>query len=1284
MLSKVYIYEAKMIKMIRWKVSFTMFFILCCLVLMLLVPMKKETAKADLDHFIYLETGFDGTVYIKDGSGCVAYILDRHNTGLAYSLPYECSEIIIEPFRTDYQIKFGQGQYQQITQDTYQNYAHFYFPAQIYIRKEMPAEPPSPPPVKYTVTFQTEDGEVILEEEYEENTSAVAPAAPLKEGKNFIGWNSYDFENVTKNMTIIAMYETVRYDVIFTIDNICITESVEHNAIINLENFSWYPVANKELHEFKHFYIEGGDVNAAFDFSSTHIVGNIILNAYYERSHFLVTYNVGNINISERIKKGNLATEFIPDLDSGYFLGWFYGDQIFDFSQPINEDISLDAYIADEICTITYMVKTDIAYIYKVVIIEKNSKLEDNIIPPSRPDDQFISWQKRDSNNIAYDFDDIVNEDLQLFAIYSSDLITVTVDLDGGDSPQPYSALQIIRDGFEPVLPIEVNKDGHVFIGWDISQNENNRIYFAKYERDLVITYYLAYLGEVYRKVYEISVVYNSVIESFVTVDQFDEAKKNDIEYNGIMLDEGWEFLYWRLADIDVEYTNKVITEDLELYAKIAIKKHPVYLLYEEEQIVLEVEHSQKIKAFDIPIAEEGYYYIWHKDSVDGAVFDFEGSIKSPIWIYAQKMRVYIQVDFNLSIKEENLSYSEEIEYGNSAKIPTIEKEGYTILWYADWEYNNLYCFSESLFTDTVIYGLVTPNQYTITIELFNEYKIENKVYQFLYDEDIALHLLDEYGYIHNGEYFDINNQVFILSKMPARNITLYAHLEKVIFTVTFADIDIEREEQYEYLTVIALNGQDTATHKFHCWQDEEGKQYQNFYTIKSNVKLTAVYTEKNIYTVTFIKGESGEEIKIKVIENCPVEPLIQHELEGYDFLNWYINSDLTELFDFEFLITEDIFIYGKYNKKSYTITFIADDNILCFIDVLHGEKLENVNSIDYEVFGYEFLGWYKDTSFLEPFNVDDEVITKEFAVYAKYKVKLFEVTFIGLNNAVLKTVFVEYNKNISDIDDLDADVEGHVFLGWFADSSYNTSFDFSSYKAVSDCYIYAGYMIKSYIINVYDINKKLYTTHHIDYGERLDISKISVYNVTGYEFLGWYCDAELTKPFEDKEVKESFNLYAKYRLKRYTVVFKGLNGAIIFTSNIDHGQNAPQPDEELFSVEGYVFEGFNKQLSIIIKDEVFSAVYIPIKYVDEYGNVLENSFAPLKEGYEFLGWEEVRTEDAIKFVPVYQQLTNTSSPQKFDILNGVFLEIMLRLFIIAALLIFLAFAKGKRKTKNL
>lgn len=80
---------------------------------------------------------------------------------------------------------------------------------------------------KYTVKFIA-DGQVVATEEVEEGKAAKAPNAPKIEGKSFVKWDK-EFNNITADLEVNAIYETAKYEVVFKADGkILVSVTVEY------------------------------------------------------------------------------------------------------------------------------------------------------------------------------------------------------------------------------------------------------------------------------------------------------------------------------------------------------------------------------------------------------------------------------------------------------------------------------------------------------------------------------------------------------------------------------------------------------------------------------------------------------------------------------------------------------------------------------------------------------------------------------------------------------------------------------------------------------------------------------------------------------------------------------------------------------------------------------------------------------------------------------------------------------------------------------------------------
>lgn len=152
---------------------------------------------------------------------------------------------------------------------------------------------------------------------------------------------------------------------------------------------------------------------------------------------------------------------------------------------------------------------------------------------------------------------------------------------------------------------------------------------------------------------------------------------------------------------------------------------------------------------------------------------------------------------------------------------------------------------------------------------------------------------------------------------------------------------------------------------------------------------------------------------------------------------------------------------------------------------------------------------------------------TYELSVTAKYEVKFKD------GNTVIDTVSVVSGKKISA--PTAPEKGGYVFIGWYADSNFSTSFDFGNTAITAATDVYARYVQVNSAKNVYTVK--------FDAGEGVtnpaDVQTINgvVYNLptvtkSGATFAGWWVSdwndgAKLTYKYEGQELKENTTMFA-------------------------------------------------------------------------------------------------------------------------------------------------------------
>lgn len=107
---------------------------------------------------------------------------------------------------------------------------------------------------QYTVTFLDWDGTLLNEQVVDFGSAAIAPAAPVREGYTFIGWDK-DFSNVQSDLIVTAQYtrNTVYYTITFVNDDgtVLQTSQVEEGT---MPEYTGDTPTKQETDEFRYFF----------------------------------------------------------------------------------------------------------------------------------------------------------------------------------------------------------------------------------------------------------------------------------------------------------------------------------------------------------------------------------------------------------------------------------------------------------------------------------------------------------------------------------------------------------------------------------------------------------------------------------------------------------------------------------------------------------------------------------------------------------------------------------------------------------------------------------------------------------------------------------------------------------------------------------------------------------------------------------------------------------------------------------------------------------------------
>ena len=208
----------------------------------------------------------------------------------------------------------------------------------------------------YTVTFNSYGGTPVPPaQEVEYGHTATKPADPTLKGYTFAFWylgedeqnaTAYDFDTpVTENITLTAKWNINKYTVTFN--------SYGGTPVPPVQEVEYGLTATKPAdptlkgYTFAFWYLGEDEQNAtAYDFD-TPVTENITLTAKWNINKYTVAFNTDGgtpVPPAQEVEYGLTATEPAAPEKTGYtFDGWYLGDEKYDFSAAVEQNITLTA-----------------------------------------------------------------------------------------------------------------------------------------------------------------------------------------------------------------------------------------------------------------------------------------------------------------------------------------------------------------------------------------------------------------------------------------------------------------------------------------------------------------------------------------------------------------------------------------------------------------------------------------------------------------------------------------------------------------------------------------------------------------------------------------------------------------------------------------------------------------------------------------------------------------------------------------------------------------------------
>lgn len=449
------------------------------------------------------------------------------------------------------------------------------------------------------------------------------------------------------------------------------------------------------------------------------------------------------------------------------------------------------------------------------------------------------------------------------------------------------------------------------------------------------------------------------------------------------------------------------------------------------------------------------------------------------------------------------------------------EKEGYNFLgWFFD---DEMLTLNKPITEDLIVHAIFEEKREFTTIVYF--YFDDNLDY--LLDQIIVNHgqTVDEVVEIESSDYefdgwynYETDEEFDFSEPLYEESIILYAKWIKyeTIKINFFLDKGLEPEftDYTEDGYVQIPYDPDKEGYNFIGWYTVDDEEF-DFYNIKitEDLNLYAKWEEKQYYNVSFSLNydESLEPELVFVEENTLLKKPEGPKREGYTFSGWFTEEN--EEFNFNIPIEQDLTLYAKWEKVTYTITLDYNyDNLTMPLTVEYNDTFKRPDDLDRE--HYIFLGWYTEDDEEFDFNIE---INKDLTLYAKWETVKYTITYFINGEIYEEPEEFAYGEQII-YKNYPTTVTGHTFNYWGGAMYVNMpGMDIEVHANLTPIKIQVTFRID---------NK--YIDQQVDYGT--DAVPPKVEEKRGYDFVGW--DEDYTN------VTEEIIVNAIFKVKTFTLSF--------------------------------------------------------------------------------------------------------------------------------------------------
>jgi uncharacterized repeat protein (TIGR02543 family) len=899
-------------------------------------------------------------------------------------------------------------------------------------------------------------------------------------------------------------------------------------------------------------------------------------------------------NLFQTVEKGGKITE--PSLEPekpGYkFLHWSLNGQEFDFTQEINEPITLYAKYTSIQFEIKYVVGNE-EYSEQA----RYGSMASDYPVPNVPAGKTGVWTLK---GVPFDFNTQIESNLVLVAAYYDPLV-ITQSGSGTN--------QLILEFSEDIIFLENISDKLNFLskllpGFQkvVSVFNLDKVSVSYENKKLIVT-----VGEdfISREMFKIVDFDNEDgngvlrIPVYLGTEGF-KTQNNGIYYSGQEINFHLK-LSVPLINNKPDYTKPVTTIILNVTDYVSDLENDIEILHQvkfmdgETQYgeIQEIPHRGLVNQPEDPVKANHTFAGWF---VDAGKFDFEAKVKFDLVLQAKWVANNNLVTVKYNTKSPIFLEPEVYQVGDKVIEPEISLINYKLV---EWQLNNQpFDFNTPLAKtgEITLIAVWEEKVVPITIELHNgEDPIVFEVPHGTFVELVDMLEYDEWpqkeGYLFAGY------EQFIETAAGDHGLGFYAGVPTTI-DVLWLPVD----------TTVTFNCMDGRIKEIDFNSD-------------------ALYSD----------GFGWQVLVNEVFDNPPTR-------EGYILEGWYTAPDYKHLMDGNLMIGLSFATtyYAKWVPRDvdqidrYTIEFETyTDEEIDSVEVPYGAFFRRDLIVPVRE-GYQFEGWYLDEDFTMSYRetVNNLYIDSDITLYAKWEKigseddiseldpsLVVTITFVTYAPFEIEPIKVKKGEYIARNIEPYIRLEDYYFEGWW-DEGYTKRFEL--YEPLEeDITLYAKW-VKKHVFTVILDDTVIYQGSH---GGGLGYYDYSYDNKNRYEY---YLDRELTIKFKDSpfyysEMGEDITLYAKY-ITNERVTF---DYVIHFTDDISYKISKIVPIEFrnfaymwINKFDNYQVEGLylDQAYTIPVSEDEDPNDYIVDGQIHIYAKLLERLVVTIKS--EWYGYE--------------------------------------------------------------